>query len=508
MNIQKKEVGLNLPGPCIRASAIVDSDAIVNDSKPDLLKIISVDALPRVTKTEILNGRMMVSGHIVYKVLYQPEGGGGVCSIHTGVDFSHMEENTGFCEGMYSDVSLWVEHVETELINSRKIKIKSVVAMDVKSEKAGSVLIPVSTDGDNLVVKKGHISGHSGFLQKRDIISISDALTIPAGKPAVGSLLKTDVSLCNKDIKVISGKVIIKGEIAICTLYISETDAGVVCCNHILPFTEILDAEGLSEEHKCRVKTEIEECDFSLATDSEGEVRVINATVRLGVRISADAAVEESIVSDIYSLTDVMNVEYKTVKLQTAVYHDDFDYSLSGMVRPSGHISSVYNVCAHPEITSASARDGKIVMEGYAGISMLCMLQDSSSPVMSHTDEIPFRIEMVAEQACGDVKVDWYVETDSIVCNMNPSGEVELKILLKCSVALMKEENYVFVDSAESAGLHSCPTPSMVLYFVQTGDCLWDIAKRYHTKTEYISQLNGDAAEKLVPGSQLLIPRG
>ena len=48
--------------------------------------------------------------------------------------------------------------------------------------------------------------------------------------------------------------------------------------------------------------------------------------------------------------------------------------------------------------------------------------------------------------------------------------------------------------------------PGMVGYVVQEKETLWDIAKRYHTKTNYIEDLNnldGEPSE----GKQLLIPK-
>ena len=63
-------------------------------------------------------------------------------------------------------------------------------------------------------------------------------------------------------------------------------------------------------------------------------------------------------------------------------------------------------------------------------------------------------------------------------------------------------------DKIESSGPADEKSPSIVLYFVQKNDTLWDIAKRYHTKSEYIEELNGEAVNPLKCGSQILIPRG
>ena len=511
MDIQKKEVSVNIPVASLNASAIIDSDAIVNDSKPDLLKILQIDASVKVSKAEVMNVKMMIGGHVAYKVLYQPENASGVFSIHTGADFSHMEENSDFADGMHSCVTAEVEHLESELINSRKIKIKSVVTLGITVELLTPVMLPLEVIGDNIQTKLGTFGGQSKLLQKRDIITVSDSLSLPAGKPNIGSLLKSDVSLCNKDVKVIAGKVIIKGELAVCNLYVPEAGGLVDYCSHTLPFTEILDAEGLNEDHMCHVRTDVEECDFSLATDSDGDIRVINANIRVGVKISADATVSENVVTDVYSLTDNLDIGYNTINLQNPVVTSDFDYTIKNSVRPgrgSSSILSVYNMTATPSITATTSYDDKLSVEGYVDLASLCITSDENCPIMNHTEEIPFKIDVDAQGCRSGMEMSAEVEVNNISYNLNVSGEIDVRIVLSCHTQVLEKGKIAIVNRVESTGCADNATPSIVLYFVQKGDTLWDIAKRYHTKTEYIEELNGENCNPLKCGSQLLIPRG
>ncbi len=510
MDIQKKEVFVGMPVANFNASAIVDSDAIVNDSKPDLLKILHIDPSVKVSRAEVMNGKMMIGGHITYKVLYQPESADGVCSIYTGADFSHMEENPDFAEGMYPQIIADVEHIEPELINSRKIKIKSVVSMDIDVQKTAPVMLPLEIDGDNLQIKRGTFGGYSRLLNKRDIITVSDSLTLPAGKPNIGTMLKSDVSLCNKDVKVIAGKVIIKGELAVCTLYVAEGTTSVDFCIHTMPFTEILDAEGVTDEHLCRVKTEIEECDFSLATDSDGDIRIINSNVRIGVKITADQPISENVVTDVYSLTDKLDIGYTTLNLKNPVLTSDFDHTINCSMRPSvgAPVQAVYNMTVKPNVTALTAQDGKACAEGYLDIECFCITGDEKCPIATHAEEVPFRIEATNEGCRSGMDLSSDIEVNMVNFDLGASGEVSARIVLSCHTQLSESGKINIVDSVQSAGAIDRKTPSIVLYFVQKGDTLWDIAKRYHTKTEYIEELNGDSLSPLKCGSQLLIPRG
>ncbi len=510
MDIQKKQVSVNMPVADFNASAIVDSDAIVSDSKPDLLKILHIDASVKVSRAEVLSGKMMIGGHVTYKVLYQPENADGICCINTGADFSHMEENPDFSEGMYCNVNAEVEHLEPELINSRKLKIKSVVGMEICVESDMPVMLPLEISGDNLQTKHCHFGGYSRQLTMRDIITVSDSLSLPSGTPNIGSLLRSDVSLCNKDVKVIAGKIIIKGDLKVCNMYTPEDSANVHCCRHSMPFTEILDAEGISEEHLCHVKTEIEESDFSLATDSDGDVRIINANVRIGVKICADMPISENVITDVYSLTDNLDIKYSTLNMKNPVFTSEFDHTLNCSVRPDVGmtVQSVYNMTAKPVVTGVTAHAGKSEIDGYLDIICLCIINDKACPIAVHTEEIPFKIEAAAEMCTPDMVPTAELETNLVNFDLGISGGIDVRIVMSCRLQLSECGKVTMVESIESGGIADSKSPSIVLYFVQKDDTLWDIAKRYHTKTEYIEELNGDNCKNLKAGNQLLIPRG
>lgn len=507
MDIQKKQVSVNLPVTGFDASVIVDSDAIVSDSKPDLLKIIQVDPAVRITKSDVLSGKMMIAGNVSCKILYQPENAAGVCNMLTTADFSHLEENADFAEGMYSDIRAEVEHVEWELINSRKIKLKCVITLCATLSCPTSVSLPLGITGDNLCIKYGDFCSYEKKLYKRDVITLSDSLTLPSGKPNIGSLLKSDVMLCNKDIKIISGKVIIKGDLEVTSLYVPEATDSVEFCRHNLPFTEILDAEGIAENDVCSIKTELEESDFSLATDMDGDVRVINSNIRIGVKICADTPVSERVVTDLYSLSDVLCTECSAVSFKKPLCSATFGHTVKCSVRP-GNISSVCSITAKPTVTSAISGDSAAVLEGYMDISCLCVTQGEICPVTIHREEIPFKIESELPGCHPGAEIVPEIEVSDTEHILSPSGDLDIKIFLSCNVRATENGKMDIVEKVESQGPVKSRTPSIVLYFVQKDDTLWDIAKRYHTKTEYIQELNGDAETPLKCGSQLLIPRG
>jgi len=49
--------------------------------------------------------------------------------------------------------------------------------------------------------------------------------------------------------------------------------------------------------------------------------------------------------------------------------------------------------------------------------------------------------------------------------------------------------------------------PSIVIYFAQPEDTLWNIAKKYYTTVDAIKAMNNMDSDHVAPGQQIFIPK-
>ena len=55
--------------------------------------------------------------------------------------------------------------------------------------------------------------------------------------------------------------------------------------------------------------------------------------------------------------------------------------------------------------------------------------------------------------------------------------------------------------------MKNIPVASLVIYYVQPGDTLWNIAKKFKTTIDLIKNSNNLKDDKIYPGQQLIMPK-
>ena len=86
--------------------------------------------------------------------------------------------------------------------------------------------------------------------------------------------------------------------------------------------------------------------------------------------------------------------------------------------------------------------------------------------------------------------------------------ELEAVIHLVLEVDVRRSISFSMVENIEETGEPLSPPPSLVIYVVQPGDTLWQIARTYLTTPEQILSVNDlSAGEELYPGEKLLLLR-
>lgn len=512
IELKKEMVSINETVMCDSTQILVQSDIIVPDIKSDMAKILQIDSQAMVEEIVISDKRADISGMLALTILYVPEGDTKpVCSIITSLPFSTVVENSQISIGSKCICSADAYHIEFSMLNSRKLSVKAVVELDIRCIRENTLPLVCDINSDESVEKNMQSFEIYNLVHASHTkLGIRETLDFPPGKPSALSVLKTDAKICDKDVRLISGKIIIKGSIGLCSLYVSDTGT-LEFMEHEIPFTEVIDAENANENSMCELDMDICHVDFSPRADTDGDVRLLDVEILIDASASITQNTNMSAISDCFCAshklvckTDCFSFDVLAGcgKAQEALR------TILAMDENEPELLSVYNLITKPYISDVKAMENKAIISGVIDCYLLYLSASPVMPISTKKAQIEFEIPVEILGMSADCDCDVGIEIAHQSYNITMTGEVEVRVsviidakaLGKMSAQLISDVQF---DEQEPVDMRH----GIIIYFVRPGDTLWKIAKKYNVPLELILKINGiENPDMLDVGQRLIIP--
>ncbi|WP_010246582.1 DUF3794 and LysM peptidoglycan-binding domain-containing protein [Acetivibrio cellulolyticus] len=498
------------------AQTIVEHDIIVPDTNPDAVRILLIDGEVFEKSSEVLQDKVAVNGTIRYKILYvSDEENNAVRSINAGSDFSYSVDVLNARFGMKANVRCDIEHIDYEILYGRKIKVKTIVKMDVKvNEEVEQDFVNDLKGLEDIEILKDNIGVNSYVGENNAHCNVNETMDIPAGKPTIKEILRSDVKIVGKDYKVSDNKVIAKGDLNILTLYIADDEErSIQFMEHEVPFTQFIDIQGVNEGCECVADYRILNYSFKSGEDNDGELRVLNGEVELMLKAQAYEKKQVDVIADAYSLSRKLNLEHKPFNTKKVICKEKSQITLRETIYIDGdnpEIAEVFNVLSKPSIFECNASNGAVTLEGAVNNSILYVANNSEQPVSCYDCEIPFKQNVEVKEI--KPNMDCEVDLDVEHCNysMISANEVEIRVIINVCVKAIDTVQLPLVAKVTENTIEEKKGeyPSITIYFSQPEDNMWKIAKKYYTTVEDIKKVNNlSEDETITPGQQVMIPR-
>ena len=495
----------------VDTDAIVEGDIIVPDKKGDIAKILICESQVFITKCEVFEDKVNVTGNVCFHVLYISEEN-VICSLNPEMEFSKVVKIPGVGNEMIVLCDGSVLNTSFNIINGRKIGLRSNVGLKLKVFQHQTLKAVCGFESDvPIELKTQKIRTQHIIVSCEDMISLSDILEIPQGKPSIGEVLLVNYKIANSENRALNGKMVCKGDLVISTLYKGENNT-IQFMEHSVPFTEILEVSGLTEEMAFTCKLSVNSITVNEQPDGDGDMRNVAVNARIKVYTQAQNVDENEMVSDAFAVSGKLSLKQQECSLSSI--GDEFSKTLElkeilSLPNGSPSIMQVYDVMAKPRVTSIKTEDKKVIIEGLTVFDMLYLSDSEDSPLFSTKNQVEWREAVDIPQIRQDDKCEVSVAMDYINYNISLSGEVEvranLQLLVKAteSYHLRLIEDAELLEPEESAATQK---PSLVIYFVQKNDTLWDIAKHYGVLQNKVMEANSLDGDNLSGVKKLIIP--
>ncbi|MEE0931123.1 MAG: DUF3794 domain-containing protein [Acutalibacteraceae bacterium] len=485
----------------------VDLDLTLPDYCPDILRILKCRVTPKILTKNISGDRLDVEGTAEIKILY-------IDSIKKSVRCSdhNMPFSSSFNMKQSPQNAIVTAKVKTEYINCRALSPRrldihgafSVCAKVIcKSEKD----FPIGIDDKNVQAKGNNVklSTLEGMGQQQFILS--DNITLGSNASDIESVLKSDATVIVGDCKAISNKVMVKGDVNIRVLYLSDINTGETkIFDYTMPFSEILDADGVDESCLCVTNIELVNHTVNVKSDYSDANKVVNFEIKLLATAMGYKTEEIVPVDDAYSTEYDLNLVYS----QSQLNNIEKSYNESCITKAtveagSDSIASVIDLWCEQCSTLVVVEDGNVLVKGKLN---MCILARNS-------EDMPFYSERVIEftypitQASDNTAVEVNGTVQSISYRINGSNSLDFRIETRLDITILTNCSVRYVTSVDADTEHprvKDNNTALTLYYASRGESVWNIAKEYAVCCSLIMEENELKEDEISASVMLFIP--
>ncbi len=482
----------------------IEWDLNVPDSKRDVLKILSQTINAYLNDYKISDNTFTANVTICANLLYLPDGGEEpqIASLsHTDVIKIKADVPTELSwDG--SEIQLHLTPLSPVLINSRKVGIRG--QMNLTVHLVENIRLPQpSQPGKPLQTLCEVVDTYSTPVMRQEQFPYTLSFPLPGGKPPVLEILETSVRIVNSELKAISNKAVLKGDIDVKMLYIS-TLSTVETVEFSSPFTEILDVGDLDEEYL--ITYDLKPCILTASSMENEENKNISFHGTITAQIHAIKPESLSIITDAYSPTYQVKLLKKSATFEHCTLLPMENFTLKEILSISdSQLEEILDISCTPLLSSAKVENQKIHLNG---ILSCRILYRTSGGIHCVTKEIPFEQsrDLPKDAHCSDISAK--IELHHFSYHISNQNSIEIRSGISYHICLNAtcDKEYVEAILIDEDSPLKISRPPIVAYIIKPGDTLFLIAKKYATTVDRLKSVNNIENDRnLKVGSYLII---
>lgn len=504
MELRVKQQELSVPSVLLDTfdEKPVDCDFVLPDYCPAMAAVLKCRLDPVIGGNQWSGDRLMVDGQVWIRVLYLDEKRNCVYSYETSQPFTSVFTVTGRTPQTAVQLTAVSDYVNCRATGPRRLDVHGSfrVQAQVTGETPYPALVGIGEDGIYTQTQSVRCSVPAAAAAKP--FSVNETLE-PEHGGAICRILRSEAVPVLSDCKVLLGKLIVKGELHIRTLYLCDEETGQTdVVTHEVPFSQMLDMEGLTEEWMADPELWLISHDLRIG-EEEGMEHTLQLSAKLLLTVQCWRTAEAEVLTDAYSTRFPLHLERGTLTArrlqrlgcQTVTVRQTVDLPAEG----SGGVLDVW--C---EAAVMGARREQEKQETEVRLQVCLLAVDAEGLVGYYERPADLTVELPAEGT---------EETDTLRVlrteyTVSPERQLELRVELGVKRLCYEAQTVSPVSHVTGDETESFPpeTAAVKVVFAEAGESLWGIARDCHTSVEAVMQENDLTADILSQDTMLLVP--
>lgn len=483
----------------------VETEAALPGGLREEARVLYADAAASVSGGEWTGGRITADGKVIFHVLYAQGDMDRVRALETSADFAHaltVEDGGGAPGAARIRPRAEVVSVSAKAFNGRLL-LKALLSLTAEAAAPRTVncIQSAAEEGgvqrlDQTVTVERTVGEGEGQTLLREEFSLSDVLQITETLYAVAQAQVEDI-LGGAD-----GRATVTGTIRLEAWHASDMPGRpLVNTRHTMPFEQAVNLSGALGD-ALTARSEVRDVAV-LSQENEDGSRVMRAEVQLYSEITAVGTGEETILRDVFTTQgDAVSTQTETISYRSGTVNEQSDAPVRAVMILEGgapRVKTALSGFVRPILTAARSENGQLTAEGVMELTLI-YLTDDSDAVLSAQAETPFRAAFATAAGPED---HLQLTAGEVELSALTGDRVEFRCQARLSAEGVRQSTVAVITQAETA-----PAPAqekgISLYYVQPGEGVWDIAKRYRTPLSEIKALNPQLPDQPPAGTAVI----
>ncbi len=490
----------------------VELDYILPDYFPDIFKLIKCQLDPRIVSSNVSGDKLTYELVVGIKILYCAEQSCAVQCIEQKMNYSKTVDLGRIAENPVVMLKPKVDYANCRVVNQRRIDLRGAISTKIKVVCEQKQQVICDAYGMNVQLKKTPVSYSGNKLTASKRITVSEEFDLGYSKPNVIGIIRSEAIVMSSDKKVITNKLIVKGEAQINCLYSCKKDNtdSLEAMQFTLPYSQIMDIEGIDERYECLIDVSAASCEIITRENSDGENKILECELILLINCTAIKNSNVDLVTDAYSTTYPCDYSISNAKIEKCPKQIIENFiTKTSLEYKDGEINCVYDAWSKVQNINTRVNPDKKQIEIMGNVSYSVMARsDLGTPIILE-NEVPFEYCINMEKLSDEHTFDARVLVISCSYNLASTNTVEVKSEIRICGNLYETVNCRVLSDITFDEAKTKPKNgdyALKLYFANKGEEIWNIAKRYSTSVEAIMEENDLEEETLSQHGMILIP--
>lgn len=485
--------------------AAVETEVALPGGLREEARVYFADATVAVNGGELTGSRATADGRVTFHVLYGQGDLSNVRALEATADFSQtlpLKEDYGQLAAVRLQPRAQVQRVNAKAFNGRLL-LQAV--LNLTAEAA----LPRTVSFIRDVADAPEIQKISQAVAMQRTVGEGETQNLFREEFELSDVLKiTDTLFASAEAQVedimggADGKAVVTGTVTIDAYHTSGLPGRtLVYTRHTMPYEQQVTLSGALGT-ALAAQTNVKDVAV-LSQETEEGGRLMRAEIQLITAIRAVEDQEMTALRDAFTTVgDALELQARQVAFRSGTVNETAAESGRAVLTlPEGspRVKTPLLAFVRPVLVSAENQKDKLAVDGVLDMTLIYQTDDSDIPVSVRQEEA-FHTVFSTQAQPGD---DLTLTASQVEPSAVTGDRVEMKYILRLHAdGVRKGEAGLIVDAA------AAPAPEVgkgiILYYLQPGEGVWDLAKRCRVPLDEITRLNPGLPDAPAPGTPVM----